>query len=81
MQGRVTVKIVCELYITYQIRQFSVKTTCGILLSSTSASKPMANSELFIEETEIFEDQIVPDQDDCFLPPSADIPTPWNVSI
>ncbi|OWF53250.1 Krueppel-like factor 5 [Mizuhopecten yessoensis] len=39
----------------------------------------MANTEFLLEETEIFEDQIVPDQDDCFLPPSADVSSQWNV--
>ena len=44
----------------------------------------MATSDLYIEgEPEIFDDQIVPDQDDCFLPPTSnDIPYQgvWDVS-
>lgn len=32
-------------------------------------------------EQEFFDDQIVPDQDDCFLPPSDIVPPPhFNVS-
>ena len=44
----------------------------------------MATVELMIDDNsvEFLDDQIVPDQDDCFLPPGeATITQQWNVSM
>lgn len=43
---------------------------------------PMATVDIDLTgEQEFFDDQIVPDQDDCFLPPSDIVPPPhFNVS-
>jgi len=69
-------------HIDEAILHFTENYTSGNILN-LCASTPMASTEFLLEEDpEIFEDQIVPDQDDCFLPPSEVVlpSNTWSVS-